>query len=236
MTGPASAGRTALAVDMSDRLSALYPDLIVGFQAVHGVENPVRHEGLERRKTEVEGELNERFASYDRAGLRGLHPLDIYHRYFRSFGTAYPVQHQLESVVRKGRSIPSVAALVEAMFVVELGTLLLTAGHDRALLRPPLLLEAAAGQEPFERIDGSRVQLKPDDIYLRDQESIVGSVLYGPDSRTALSSSTREVVFVVYALPGIEEAEVEVHLRRIVQLVSLISPAAEAEEPLLVRA
>ena len=39
----------------------------------------------------------------------------------------YHVQHQLESVVLKGKSLPNVAALVAAMFMAERDDLLLTA-------------------------------------------------------------------------------------------------------------
>jgi hypothetical protein len=39
----------------------------------------------------------------------------------------YHIALQLEPVVLKGKSLPNVAALVEAMFTAELGDLLLTA-------------------------------------------------------------------------------------------------------------
>lgn len=220
-------------IELSPELLLRYPGILVGFQRVTGVENPPHHPELELRKTEAEVELRTRFASCDRPRLREIHPLDLYHRHFRSFGTGYPVQHQLESVVHKGRAIPSVAALVEAVFVAELRNLLLTAGHDLALLRPPLRLEVASGGERFDRINGQSVSLKTGDIYLADQESIVGSVLYGPDRRTALSGSTEDLLLVVYAVPGIGPQEVENHLAEIVEFVRLVSPHAEAERPLL---
>jgi DNA/RNA-binding domain of Phe-tRNA-synthetase-like protein len=226
----------ALEIQIGRELFERYPGALYGFQQVSGAANPRHDEELERRKLATEKELRQRFASYDRPRLRELHPLDVYHRWFRSFGTAYPVQHQLESVVHKGRSIPSVAALVEAMFVAELRSLLLTAGHDLRRLHPPLRLHLAAGGEPYECINGREVALKADDIYLADEEGIVGSVLYGPDRRTALEPETEEVLFVVYALPGIQSAAVEDHLAQIVELVSLVSPQALVHPPRLLGA
>jgi hypothetical protein len=47
-------------------------------------------------------------------------------------------QSELESVARKGKSIPSRAALVEAMFIAELENLILTAGNDLDVVVPPV--------------------------------------------------------------------------------------------------
>ena len=56
--------------------------------------------------------------------------IQAYAAYYERFNKTYHVQLQLESVALKGKSIPRVSALVEAMFMAELENLLLTAGHD----------------------------------------------------------------------------------------------------------
>jgi len=47
------------------------------------------------------------------------------------------VQLQVESIVSKGKSLPNVTPLVDANFVAEVETLVLTAGHDVAKLQAP---------------------------------------------------------------------------------------------------
>ncbi len=66
------------------------------------------------------------------AALPGWGPLPAYASYYRAFDKTYHVLGQLKSVAVKGKAIPSVAALVEAMFIAELHNGLLTAGHDLA--------------------------------------------------------------------------------------------------------
>jgi len=214
---------------VADNWKRTYPGAVAGLLVVRGVANPTHHDDLERRKAEVESELRERFGAFDRPSLRRLAPLDAYDAYYRRFGNNYPVQHQLESVVHKGRAIPSVAALVEAMFIAELHTQLLTAGHDLDALRPPIRLAAAVGGEPFERLDGRVFALKPDDMYMADGEGIISSVLHGPDRRTALNPATTAAAFACYAPPGIGSDLVRRHFTEILALVRLFAPQAAAE-------
>lgn len=49
----------------------------------------------------------------------------------------------------EGQVRPSVAALVEAMFIAELKNLLLTAGHDLDAVELPLKLDIARGGERY---------------------------------------------------------------------------------------
>src|SRR5262245_24144930 len=53
-----------------------------------------------------------------------------YVRYYKRFSKTYHVQLQLESIVLKRKSLPSVSPLVDANFTAEVETLVLTAGHD----------------------------------------------------------------------------------------------------------
>lgn len=59
-----------------------------------------------------------------------LEVLKAYRAFYKAFGQTYHVQLQLESVVHKGKSLPSVSLLVDANFMAELKTLVLTTGHD----------------------------------------------------------------------------------------------------------
>lgn len=70
--------------------------------------------------------------------------LRAYVHYYRAHGKTYHVKAQLESVARKGRPIPSRAALVEAIFIAELENLIPTAGHDLDALIPPLHADVTA--------------------------------------------------------------------------------------------
>jgi DNA/RNA-binding domain of Phe-tRNA-synthetase-like protein len=193
------------------------------------VSNPPSHAELEQRKIALEQDLRARYGDQDRAALLQLSILQAYAAYYRCFKKTYHVQLQLESIVFKGKSIPSVAALVEAMFTAEIKNLLLTAGHDLDLVQLPLTLDVAHGDERYTLLRGQEQELKADDMFIRDEAGVISSIIYGPDQRTAINAQTRSVVFTVYAPDGVTEETVLNHLRDLQAHVLLIAPGAHTE-------
>jgi DNA/RNA-binding domain of Phe-tRNA-synthetase-like protein len=214
---------------ISQAWKTAYPGAAVGILAMRNVANPDHHPELDRRKEELENELRSRFADYDRAGLRALPTMQAYNAYYKRFKKTYHVQLQLESVVFKGKSIPHVAALVEAMFMAELKNLLLTAGHDLEVIQKPVRLDVSKGSERYTLINGREQILKADDMMIADAQGVISSVVYGPDHRTRITSQTRGVFFSVYAPPGIGEEAVYQHLQDIHTNILLVAPEAETE-------
>lgn len=206
-----------------------YPDALAGLLVMRAVINPARDPGLESRKAALEEQLRERFAGQDRAAISGHPVLHAYSEYYRRFKKTYHLQLQLESIVLKGKTIPSVAALVEAMFMAEMQDLLLAAGHDLDLLRLPLTLDVAAGTEKYTLLRGAEQTLKAGDMLIRDQAGVISSILYGPDQRTQITPATHSVVFTVYAPPGIDEDMVTAHLHHIRENVMVFAPEAQVE-------
>ncbi len=206
-----------------------YPGAAVGILVMREVVNPQRHPALDQRKEQLERDLRSHYAGYDRADLKALPVLEAYGAYYRKFKKTYQVQLQLESIVFKGKSIPAVAALVEAMFVAELKNLLLTAGHDLAAIHKPVGVDVAEGSERYIRLNGQEQQLKPGDMMIVDAEGVISSVLYGPDQQTRITAGTQQVLFTVYAPPGIREEAVCRHLEDIRDNVLLVAPQAQVE-------
>lgn len=204
-----------------------YPEAAVGVLAMGNVANPASHPAMDRVKEELEDQIRARFAS--REELRALDRLQAYRAYYKRFKKTYHVQLQLESIAFKGKSIPRVAALVEAMFTAELKNLLLTAGHDLDIVEPPVTLDISQGSERYVRINGQEQQLKADDMFIADSQGILSSVIYGPDRRTRILPGTRRVLFTVYAPPGIPAEAVQQHLQDMEGYVRLLAPQAETE-------
>lgn len=214
-------------IKLSDTWKAAYPSAVMGFLAMRNAENPSTDTALEQRKRETEERLRARFLAGNVDDLKILDTIQPYIAYYRRFGKSYHVLAQLESVALRGKPIPSVAALVEAMFLAELETQLLTAGHDLEAVRTPVTVDVAAGTERFVRINGQEQQLKAGDMITVDGEGVISSVIYGPDFRTRITPDTRGVLFVTYAPPGISEDAVLQHLEAIRSNVLLFAPEAE---------
>ena len=66
-------------------------------------------------------------------------------------------------------------------------------------------------------------------MMIADAQGVISSVIYGPDRRTRITSETRQVLFTVYAPPGIGEQAVYDHLRDIQANVLLVAPEAQVE-------
>jgi DNA/RNA-binding domain of Phe-tRNA-synthetase-like protein len=212
--------------DVSDRWRKAFPGAHVGVLALHGVANPERHPAIEERKVALTNRLRARFAGQDRRAIEALPAIQAYNAYLRPFKKSYHVQLQLESVALKGKPIPSVAALVESMFMAELEDQLLTAGHDLDALALPLRLDASDGTETYTLMRDAPQQLKAGDMFIADRTGIVSSIVYGPDRRTRIVPATRNAVFTVYAPAGIGRAAVEAHLETIRGHVEPVAPGA----------
>ncbi len=214
---------------VSDAWKVAFPDAHAGILVMHGVANPSHHPALDAQKQLLQDQLRARFAGQDRNAIASLPAIQAYTAYYKPFKKTYHVQLQLESVVFKDKPLPGVAALVEAMFMAEVKNLLLTAGHDLDTLRLPTTLDVAAGYERYILLRGQEQALKAGDMYMADQAGVTSSVLYGPDQRTQITADTRNVLFAVYAPPGIEAQAVHQHLQDIRQNVLLVSPEARVE-------
>jgi DNA/RNA-binding domain of Phe-tRNA-synthetase-like protein len=215
--------------EVTSAWKAAYPDAHVGILVMRAVSNPAHDSALERRKLALEEQLRAQFFGQDRAAIASHPVLQAYENYYRQFKKTYHIQLQLESIVLKGKSIPSVAALVESMFMAEMQDMLLTAGHDLDVLRLPLTLDVATGTEQYTLLRGEQQTLKPGDMMIRDQSGVISSIIYGPDQRTQITPDTHNVVFTVYAPPGIDGRAVTDHLQHIKENVMVFAPQAQVE-------
>ncbi|HEX5810070.1 MAG TPA: phenylalanine--tRNA ligase beta subunit-related protein [Anaerolineales bacterium] len=208
---------------------SVYPTAHAGVLVLRSVTNPAGHPGLQSRKAELEQQLRANFSGQDRATIASHPVLQAYSDYYRRFKKTYHIQLQLESIVFKGKSIPSVAALVESMFMAEMQDLLLTAGHDLDTLQLPLTLDVATGTEQYTLLRGEQQALKAGDMLIRDEKGVISSIIYGPDQRTQITPETRNVVFTTYAPPGVDAQIVTAHLGHIKDNVTLFAPQAQVE-------
>ena len=203
-----------------------FPNAHAGILVMRNVSNPAHHIELKKQKTELEEQLRSQFSGQDRAAIASHPVLQVYAEYYKRFKKTYHVQLQLESIVLKGKSIPSVASLVECMFMAEVKNMLLTAGHDLDKLQLPLTLDVTQGTESYTLMRGETQTVKAGDMAISDGRGIISNIIYGPDQRTQITESTRNVVFTVYAPAGIEESLITSHRQDMRDYVMVI--AAEA--------
>ena len=206
-----------------------FPGAHAGVLIMREVSNPTKHPELEKQKGELEAALRSQFSGQDRAALSNHPILQAYNNHYRRFKKSYHVQLQLESIVWKGKSIPSVSALVETMFMAEMKNLLLTAGHDLDIVQMPLTLDVSKGTESYTLMRGEEQILKSGDMMISDREGIISDVIYGPDRRTQITADTRNVIFTTYTPQGIDAHVVELHLQDIRDYILMFAPQGQVE-------
>jgi DNA/RNA-binding domain of Phe-tRNA-synthetase-like protein len=219
----------SLGVVPTERWREAYPGAMVGILTMYGLLNPDVDTGLQNRAAEVQAQIRERFAGFDRTQLVAIPTLQAYASYYKRFGKTYHVQLQLESVLFKGKSITGPSAIVQAMFIAELKNQLLTAGHDLETVRGSISIDVTLGSERYTTLSGAEQTLKAGDMFIRDEESVLSSVIHGPDQRTRITSGMQSALFTVYAPPGIAKADLKTHLADLEANVRVFSPHAEVD-------
>lgn len=210
---------------MENIVQAAYPGAKMGFLQVTGIR--AQGTGGETEATGALEALHRRHAGLNRAQFKALHPTDAYIAYFRRFGQGYPVLSQLESVLAGKKELPAVQPIRAAMFLTEVESMLLMAGHDAARIRFPLRLTLAGGAEGYRSIAGKETVAMVNDMLLCDAEGPISSILRGPDERTRLTDTTTEALFTIYAPPGVTAEEIERALTALEGRVRRFSPEAE---------
>jgi DNA/RNA-binding domain of Phe-tRNA-synthetase-like protein len=195
----------------------------IGLLAMGPVDNMQTAVALEDHKRQLEANLRQQYAGMTRADLLTLPELAAYKHYYRQFNKTYHVQLQLESMVHKGKSLPQVNPLVDACFAAELETHLLTASHDLDKLAAPITVDASTGEEELVQMNGQARPIRANDMMMRDGQSVVCTIIYGQDQRTAVTQATRRVLYVTYAPAGISAEMVAQHHDILVRNVRLVA-------------
>ena len=141
-----------------------------------------------------------------------LRRISAFDAFFTEHGFRSPLGPQFEMVRRKG--LPSGSSLVQALLMAEMSTGLLMGAQDAAAIQGGLVYDLAVDGESFKGMRGA-VQCREGEIVLRDAESAIASLLQGPDQRTRLTKATQDVIFFVFAVPGIDTEQIQEGLEMI---------------------
>ncbi|PWU00919.1 MAG: hypothetical protein C5B53_03460 [Candidatus Melainabacteria bacterium] len=205
-----------------------YPNAKAGVLVIKNIENSASHPELDKLRTAVENSVREQYQGFSREDLNELPIIKSYNSYYKNFGKTYHVRAQVESIIN-GKPLSSGSAVLTAMFMAEVKNMLLTAGHDCYRLEFPVRITVGTGIENFTDIRGAAKTAVAGDMLMHDKEGIISSILLGPDSRTKLTPSVREVLFAVYAPLEIEKSFVHAHLKDIESYVRAFSPDSTTE-------
>ena len=220
-------------IELTQSVKAAYPRAKFGAMVVRGLDvksgrsvmDEILAKGIERIKFQ--------HRDYERKAALAADPLCHYAAYYRRYDKSYPVLGQLESIVLNGKGIPSVGIPIEAMFLAELTSLLLTAGHDLDAVEGALTVDIAEENAIYTGLSGKERPVVKGDLYLSDAKGVLSTILNGPDRRTQITEATRNVLYFVYGVEGVTEQSIDAHLKTISSYLSQAVQGAEIEERLV---
>jgi len=208
---------------------AVHPGAAIGLLELSGLENNRPAPQLNALKREVETSLRERCRGFTRQDFLALPVMAAYQRYYKNFKKTYHVQLQVESIVLKGKNLPDVSPLVDANFLAEVETWVLTAGHDVDRLVPPVTLDVSREGDHIVQLNGEARPIRAGDMVMRDTGGVSCSILYGQDNRSPITPRTTHTLYVAYAPPGVPLVSVEDQFQKIEAYIRLFSPQAVVE-------
>jgi DNA/RNA-binding domain of Phe-tRNA-synthetase-like protein len=215
-----------IVISAADDWRIAHPGAILGLLELSDVENTHSSPRLEERKRALEAHLRERCQGFARQDFLSLPVMSAYGRYYRQFDKTYHVLLQVESIVLKKKNLPSVSPLVDANFLAEVETFVLTAGHDVAKLSGPILIDVSRAGDKITQMNGTSRAMPAGDMVMRDAQAVCCSILYGQDDRSPISSATSQVLYVAYAPVGVPAQAVDTQLKKIEENVRVFSPEA----------
>jgi len=225
-----------ISVSITEAWKAAHAGALIGILEVSQADNTVSCLELNERKRALEASLRTRYKGFGRSDFVSMPVLSDYVRYYKSFDKTYHVLLQLESIVVKGKSFPNVSPLVDANFVSEVETLVVTAGHDVAHLRLPVCIDVSRAGDSLVQMGGSTKSMPAGDMVMRDAGGMSCSIIYGQDNRSPITSRTRHALYVAYAPRGVPEAAVESQLRGTLGYIRTFAPNCMVEQQTLLKA
>lgn len=223
-------------IQVSENWRTAHPGGAIGLLSMQIDRRQENQAGLDQERLALENHLREQYRDVPRAKIRQLPVMDAYTQYYKRFKKTYHVLLQLDSLCNKNRSIPHSEPLVQSMFMAEMKSFILTAGHDLDLIESPITLDSSLGDETYQNLRGERVACKAGDMLMVDNQSVICSIIYGQDQRTRITNDTRRVLYVMYVPAGIEAGIVENHILDIEHNVALVFPLSKAIERQLILA
>lgn len=201
-----------LEASLSTALKKSHPGAIIGLLEMSGMHNDQPIPALQSLQRRVESNLRQRYQGWSRTELLQLPVMGAYRDYYKRFDMTYHLLLQLESILLKDKSLPSVSPLVDINFMAEMDSLILTASHDVNRLTAPLLFDLGVEGDQFTQMTGRLKDMRPGDILMKDGRGISCSILYGQDDHSPISRSTTQALYVAYAPRGVPSDQVENHL------------------------
>jgi DNA/RNA-binding domain of Phe-tRNA-synthetase-like protein len=143
--------------------------------------------------------------------------INLYDRFFKDWGYPCPLPSHFKRTIEMG--FPIVNLYIDTHIMAEMCHGILMAIQELSRFHGQWRLDLAKEGETFQGVTGSMIRCKEDEIVLRDGKGIVCSLFQGPDFRTRVEASSKDIVVYVFTAPGIQEEYVSNGLQLAIEIL-----------------
>ena len=190
-----------ISLTLTDAYRHRFPDLAFGIGTIQGCTYFEKSETFKLYKRELLRKMKRR------VHLAQLEErINLYDQFFKDWGYPCPLPGHFKKVIDMG--FPIVNLYIDTHIIAEMCHGILMAIQDLDRFQGEWRLDLAKEGETFEGVSGRMIRCKEEEIVLRDETGIVCSLFQGPDSRTKIDASSKNIVVYVFTAPGIQEEQV----------------------------
>jgi DNA/RNA-binding domain of Phe-tRNA-synthetase-like protein len=190
-----------ISLKITDAYRRKFPELSFGIGTIQGCSYFEKSEPFKLFKRELLRKMRRK------ANLAQIEErIDLYDQFFKEWGYPCPLPSHFKRAVDMG--FPIVNLYIDTHIMAEMCHGILMAIQDLDRFQGAWRLDLAAEGETFQGVSGGMLLCKEEEIVLRDEGGIVCSLFQGPDFRTKVDSSSKNIVVYVFTAPGTKEAHV----------------------------
>lgn len=190
-----------VSLTITDAYRHRFPELGFGIGTIQACAYFEKSEALKLHKRDLLRKMRRR------ANLAQIEErINRYDQFFKEWGYPCPLPGHFKRAVDMG--FPIVNLYIDTHIMAEMCHGILMAIQDLDRFHGGWRLDLAHEGETFQGVSGRILYCKEQEIVLRDEKEIVCSLFQGPDSRTKVDPSTKNIVVYIFTAPGIEEEHV----------------------------
>jgi len=204
--------QTAVSLSITDSYRNRFPNLSFGIGTIQDCTYFEKSDSFKLHKRELLRKMRRK------ANLAQIEErINLYDRFFQEWGHPCPLPGHLKRTVEMG--FPIVNLYIDSHIMAEMCHGILMAIQDLDRFQGEWELDLANDGETFQGVSGKVIQCKEEEIVLRDERGIVCSLFQGPDFKTKVDASSKNIVVYVFTAPGIEEERVSDGIKLAIEIL-----------------
>jgi DNA/RNA-binding domain of Phe-tRNA-synthetase-like protein len=201
-----------ISLAITDAYRRRFPDLSFGIGTIQNCTYCEKSESFKLHKRELLRKMRRRvnLAQIEKR-------IKLYHEFFEEWGYPCPLPGHFKRTIEMG--FPIVNLYIDTHIIAEMCHGILMAIQDLDRFHGQWRLDLGHEGETFQGVSGKMIHCKKEEIVLRDETGIVCSLFQGPDFRTRVDASSKDIVVYVFTAPGVQEEQVEKGLQLALEIL-----------------